>query len=66
MTGFRVAPGGAQELYDIMPDLTTLGKVIGGGLPIAAYGGAPRHHEPRSPPAVLFIRRELYREILSR
>jgi len=39
MTGFRVAPGGAQQLYDITPDLTTLGKVIGGGLPIAAYGG---------------------------
>ncbi|MGA2712737.1 MAG: glutamate-1-semialdehyde 2,1-aminomutase [Bryobacteraceae bacterium] len=39
MTGFRVAPGGAQQLYDLKPDLTTLGKVIGGGLPIAAYGG---------------------------
>jgi glutamate-1-semialdehyde 2,1-aminomutase len=39
MTGFRVAPGGAQQLYGITPDLTTLGKVIGGGLPIAAYGG---------------------------
>jgi glutamate-1-semialdehyde 2,1-aminomutase len=39
MTGFRVAPGGAQELYGIKPDMTTLGKVIGGGLPIAAYGG---------------------------
>jgi glutamate-1-semialdehyde 2,1-aminomutase len=39
ITGFRVAPGGAQELYDVTPDLTTLGKVIGGGLPIAAYGG---------------------------
>jgi glutamate-1-semialdehyde 2,1-aminomutase len=39
MTGFRVAPGGAQELFHIEPDLTTLGKVIGGGLPIAAYGG---------------------------
>jgi glutamate-1-semialdehyde 2,1-aminomutase len=39
MTGFRVAPGGAQQLYNIQPDLTTLGKVIGGGLPIAAYGG---------------------------
>jgi glutamate-1-semialdehyde 2,1-aminomutase len=39
MTGFRVAPGGAQQLYNIKPDLTTLGKVIGGGLPIAAYGG---------------------------
>ncbi|HSB13552.1 MAG TPA: glutamate-1-semialdehyde 2,1-aminomutase [Bryobacteraceae bacterium] len=39
MTGFRVAWGGAQQLYGIRPDLTTLGKVIGGGLPIAAYGG---------------------------
>ena len=39
MTGFRVAPGGAQALYDIVPDLTTLGKVIGGGLPVGAYGG---------------------------
>jgi len=39
MTGFRVAWGGAQELLGVTPDLTTLGKVIGGGLPIAAYGG---------------------------
>jgi glutamate-1-semialdehyde 2,1-aminomutase len=39
MTGFRVAPGGAQELYRVRPDLTTLGKVIGGGLPVGAYGG---------------------------
>jgi glutamate-1-semialdehyde 2,1-aminomutase len=39
MTGFRVAPGGAQELYGMKPDMTTMGKVIGGGLPIAAYGG---------------------------
>ncbi len=39
MTGFRVAPGGAQQLYDIKPDLTTLGKVIGAGLPVGAYGG---------------------------
>ncbi|HTM50643.1 MAG TPA: glutamate-1-semialdehyde 2,1-aminomutase [Bryobacteraceae bacterium] len=39
MTGFRVARGGAQQLYGIRPDLTTLGKVIGGGLPIGAYGG---------------------------
>src|SRR6266849_10561978 len=39
MTGFRVARGGAQELYGIAPDITTLGKVIGGGLPIGAYGG---------------------------
>ncbi len=39
MTGFRLARGGAQQLYNITPDLTTLGKIIGGGLPIAAYGG---------------------------
>ena len=39
MTGFRVHPGGAQTLYGITPDLTTLGKVIGGGLPVGAYGG---------------------------
>jgi len=39
MTGFRVARGGAQERYGIVPDLTTLGKVIGGGLPVGAYGG---------------------------
>lgn len=39
MTGFRVARGGAQELYGIVPDLTTMGKIIGGGLPVGAYGG---------------------------
>ena len=39
MTGFRVALGGAQELYDITPDMTTLGKIIGGGLPVGAFGG---------------------------
>jgi glutamate-1-semialdehyde 2,1-aminomutase len=40
MTGFRLARGGAQELYDISPDITTLGKIIGGGLPVGAYGGS--------------------------
>ncbi len=39
MTGFRVAKGGAQEIYGVIPDLTTLGKIIGGGLPVGAYGG---------------------------
>jgi glutamate-1-semialdehyde 2,1-aminomutase len=39
ITGFRVGPGGAQELYGVCPDLTILGKIIGGGLPIGAYGG---------------------------
>ncbi|MBO0743638.1 MAG: glutamate-1-semialdehyde 2,1-aminomutase [Candidatus Dormibacteraeota bacterium] len=39
ITGFRVAPGGAQERYGVKPDLTVLGKIIGGGLPVGAYGG---------------------------
>ncbi len=39
MSGFRVALGGAQALYGIAPDMTVLGKVIGGGLPVAAFGG---------------------------
>jgi glutamate-1-semialdehyde 2,1-aminomutase len=39
MTGFRVGPGGAQQLFGINPDITTLGKIVGGGMPIGAYGG---------------------------
>ena len=39
MSGFRVSYGGAQELYDVNPDITCLGKIIGGGLPVGAYGG---------------------------
>lgn len=39
ITGFRLAPGGAQQYYGVTPDLTTLGKIIGGGLPVGAYGG---------------------------
>jgi glutamate-1-semialdehyde 2,1-aminomutase len=39
ITGFRLAPGGAQELFGVLPDLTILGKIIGGGLPVGAYGG---------------------------
>lgn len=42
ITGFRVAPGGAQQRYAIMPDLTCLGKIIGGGLPVGAFGGSRR------------------------
>ncbi len=40
ISGFRLAPGGAQELYGVHPDLTTLGKIVGGGLPVGAYGGS--------------------------
>ena len=39
MTGFRLAKGGAQEVLNVTPDLTTLGKIIGGGMPVGAYGG---------------------------
>ncbi|MHA6247636.1 glutamate-1-semialdehyde 2,1-aminomutase [Pontibacter sp. CAU 1760] len=39
MTGFRLAPGGAQQLFGVTPDMTTLGKIIGGGMPVGAYGG---------------------------
>ena len=49
ITGFRLAKGGAQEYYNVMPDLTTLGKIIGGGLPVGAYGGSKeimRHLAP--------------------
>jgi glutamate-1-semialdehyde 2,1-aminomutase len=49
MTGFRVAWGGAQSLYGIKPDLTCLGKIIGGGLPVGAYGGQRKLMEMVSP-----------------
>jgi glutamate-1-semialdehyde 2,1-aminomutase len=49
MTGFRVALGGAQQLYGITPDLTTMGKIIGGGLPVGAYGGRRDIMEKVSP-----------------
>ena len=52
MTGFRVAPGGAQQLFNFRPDLTCLGKVVGGGLPVGVYGGRAdvmRHISPLGP-----------------
>ena len=52
MTGFRVALGGAQEFFNVIPDLTTLGKVIGGGMPVGAFGGAKKimdHLAPNGP-----------------
>ena len=54
MTGFRVGYGGAQALWGMKPDLTTLGKVIGGGLPVGAYGGRPRSWIISCPPARSF------------
>ena len=49
MTGFRVARGGAQSLFDVKPDITCLGKIIGGGLPVGAYGGRPELMKQISP-----------------
>ena len=49
ITGFRVGPGGAQELYGVLPDLTCLGKIIGGGLPVGAYGGRREIMERMAP-----------------
>jgi glutamate-1-semialdehyde 2,1-aminomutase len=49
ITGFRVGRGGAQELYGVVPDLTVLGKIVGGGLPIAAFGGSAELMEQLAP-----------------
>lgn len=52
MTGFRLAKGGAQEVFNVLPDLTTLGKIIGGGMPVGAYGGKKEimdHVSPAGP-----------------
>ncbi len=54
MTGFRVAHGGAQALYGVTPDLTTLGKVIGGGLPVGAYGGRKEVMEMVAPAGPMY------------
>ncbi len=54
MTGFRVALGGAQELFGITPDLTTLGKIIGGGMPVGAYGGRRELMQQISPSGPIY------------
>lgn len=54
MTGFRVARGGAQALYGVVPDLTTLGKVVGGGLPVAAFGGRAEIMDRLTPDGPVF------------
>ncbi|UCF88397.1 MAG: glutamate-1-semialdehyde 2,1-aminomutase [bacterium] len=54
MSGFRVALGGAQELYGITPDLTTLGKIIGGGLPVGAYGGKAEYMSQVAPEGPIY------------
>ena len=54
MTGFRVALGGAQQRYDVKPDLTTLGKVIGGGMPVGAFGGKREIMEKIAPTGPIY------------
>ena len=54
ISGFRVGPGGAQELYGVMPDLTCLGKIIGGGLPVGAYGGRRDIMEKMAPEGSIY------------
>jgi len=54
MTGFRLARGGAQELYGVMPDITTLGKIIGGGLPVGAYGASREIMEHIAPAGPIY------------
>jgi glutamate-1-semialdehyde 2,1-aminomutase len=54
MTGFRLSIGGAQELYGITPDITTLGKIIGGGLPVGAYGGRKEIMDSVSPAGPIY------------
>jgi glutamate-1-semialdehyde 2,1-aminomutase len=54
MTGFRVALGGAQAVYGVKPDLTCLGKIIGGGLPVGAYGGRPELMNQVSPAGPIY------------
>ncbi|HEV2065130.1 MAG TPA: glutamate-1-semialdehyde 2,1-aminomutase [Thermoanaerobaculia bacterium] len=54
ISGFRLAPGGAQELYGVRPDLTTLGKILGGGLPVGAYGGPRELMEKMAPSGPIY------------
>lgn len=54
ITGFRVAYGGAQQLYEIQPDLTCLGKILGGGLPVGAYGGSRMLMEQVAPSGPIY------------
>ena len=54
ITGFRVARGGAQELFGVLPDLTVLGKIVGGGLPLAAFGGRAEVMERLAPAGAVY------------
>ena len=54
MTGFRVSRGGAQELYNIKPDITTLGKIVGGGMPVGVFGGNKKYMDQLSPSGPIY------------
>ena len=54
MTGFRVAMGGAQEIFKVKPDITTLGKIVGGGLPVGVFGGGKKYMDQLSPDGPIY------------
>ena len=54
MTGFRVAKGGAQEIYKVKPDITTLGKIVGGGMPVGVFGGSKKYMDLLSPDGPIY------------
>ena len=55
ITGFRLGPGGAQEYFGVIPDMTCLGKIVGGGLPVGAYGGKKEIMQEVSPLSLIHI-----------
>ena len=62
ISGFRVAFGGAQELFGVVPDLTILGKIIGGGLPVGAFGGRKEIMDALSPVGPVYQAGDPFRE----
>ena len=54
MTGFRVAKGGAQQFFDVQPDITTLGKIVGGGLPVGVFGGKKKYMNQLMPDGPIY------------
>ena len=54
MTGFRVAKGGAQQFFDVQPDITTLGKIVGGGLPVGVFGGKKKYMNQLMPEGPIY------------
>ena len=55
MTGFRVSRGGAQEIFKVKPDITTLGKIVGGGMPVGVFGGKKKFMDQLSPNGIYIM-----------